>query len=112
VPLGELGRLDHDAVSAVVAVEQGALAEPGQHSDLREKLLLERRLKLTELVARTSVPCLHLVSSTTAPNCSRQPIIVVDSKRPMREDYAKGKDPVQPLDRATRNTSRHSETVS
>ena len=39
-------------------------------------------------------------------------VIVVDSKRPMPEDYAKGKDPVQPLDRATRNTSRHSEAVS
>jgi hypothetical protein len=48
-------------VSAVVAVQSGALAEPGQHSDLRAKLLLKRRLKLTELVARTSVPCLHLV---------------------------------------------------
>ena len=29
--------------------------------DLRPMPLIERRLKLTELVARTSVPCLHLV---------------------------------------------------
>jgi bifunctional non-homologous end joining protein LigD len=30
-------------------------------ADLRSQPLIERRLQLTELVARTSVPCLHLV---------------------------------------------------
>ncbi len=31
MPLGELVRLDHDAVPAAVAVQPGALAEPRQH---------------------------------------------------------------------------------
>jgi hypothetical protein len=31
MPLGELVRLDHDAVPAIITVRPGALAEPDQH---------------------------------------------------------------------------------
>ena len=32
--LGELPRLDHDAVPAIIAVQPGALAEPDQHGKM------------------------------------------------------------------------------